>query len=289
MFEKLEPISLGRHGKFSERNVEDFIAENPDALGLGSLIYIGRQRLQSSGGKLDLLLSDQEGYDRYCVEVQLGKTDPSHIVRTIEYWDSERKRNKAYSHTAVIIAEDITNRFFNVISILADSVPIIALKLSAIETSGKIGLMFSKVIDTQGEYFSTFEEEEQELVTDREYWVGRASQATVKVADELLEIVREIAPGAELNFNKYYIGIRIDGQSRNFAVFRPNKRDIVVESKIAENDETSALIEKSGLQTLEYNHRYKVYRVKLKPKDVQSARSTLKELLQSAYNERFSD
>jgi hypothetical protein len=41
---------------------------------------------------LDLLLQDADGNRRYEVEVQLGKTDESHIIRTIEYWDIERKR-----------------------------------------------------------------------------------------------------------------------------------------------------------------------------------------------------
>jgi len=29
---------------------------------------------------------------RYHVELQLGATDESHIIRTIEYWDTERRR-----------------------------------------------------------------------------------------------------------------------------------------------------------------------------------------------------
>ena len=48
---------------------------------------------------------------------QLGKTDESHIIRTIEYWDIERKRYPQYDHTAVIVAEEITSRFLNVIGL----------------------------------------------------------------------------------------------------------------------------------------------------------------------------
>lgn len=55
---------------------------------------------------------------RYEVEVQLGSTDESHIIRTIEYWDIERKRYPQYDHTAVIVAEDITSRCLNVISLI---------------------------------------------------------------------------------------------------------------------------------------------------------------------------
>ena len=41
---------------------------------------------------MDLLLQEADGSDRYEVEIQLGATDESHIIRTIEYWDIERKR-----------------------------------------------------------------------------------------------------------------------------------------------------------------------------------------------------
>jgi len=51
------------------------------------------------------------------VEVQLGSTDESHIIRVIEYWDVERKRYPQYDHCAVLIAEEITARFLNVIGL----------------------------------------------------------------------------------------------------------------------------------------------------------------------------
>ena len=75
-----------------------------------------KERIQPSGGRLDLLLQDVESLKRYEMEIQLGKTDESHIIRTIEYWDIERKRYPQYEHCAVIVAEDITARFLNVIS-----------------------------------------------------------------------------------------------------------------------------------------------------------------------------
>ena len=59
------------------------------------------------------MLQDADGIERYEVEIQLGATDESHIIRTIEYWDIERKRYPQYNHTAIIIAEDITSRFLN--------------------------------------------------------------------------------------------------------------------------------------------------------------------------------
>lgn len=67
-------------------------------------------------GRLDLLLEDPdpEAATRYEVEIQLGATDEPHIIRTLEYWDIERKRYPQYEHCAVIIAEEVTSRFLNV-------------------------------------------------------------------------------------------------------------------------------------------------------------------------------
>ena len=73
-----------------------------------------RERPQPHAGRLNLLLQDTDSSRRYEVEIQLGRTDEGHIVRTIEYWDIERKRYPQYDHCAVIVAEDITARFLNV-------------------------------------------------------------------------------------------------------------------------------------------------------------------------------
>ena len=143
-----------------------FIFDNPTVLGLGDLTPIQREKIQPSGGRLDILLADDSG-NRYEVEIQLGSTDPSHIIRTIEYWDTEKKRYPQYDHCAVIVAEEITGRFMNVISLFNGSIPLIALQLSAYKTGEDVALVFTKIIDR----IDLGTDEEEELVTtDRNYW-----------------------------------------------------------------------------------------------------------------------
>ena len=113
---KPEKISIKNHPQLSEAWLQDLIAEDPSIIGLGDLVLRDKERLQPKAGRLDLLLQDPDSQRRYEVEVQLGACDESHIIRTIEYWDIERKRYPQYDHCAVIIAEDITSRFLNVIS-----------------------------------------------------------------------------------------------------------------------------------------------------------------------------
>ena len=40
---------------------------------------------------MDLLLKNPDDDSMYEVELQLGATDESHIIRTIEYWDKAKK------------------------------------------------------------------------------------------------------------------------------------------------------------------------------------------------------
>lgn len=109
-FSKFETVSLKGHPNFNEKWVQNRIAEDPSILGLGDLVLLNEELIQPNGGRLDLLLYDSESEQRYEVEIQLGRVDESHIIRTIEYWDIEKKRYPQYDHTAVIIAEEITGR-----------------------------------------------------------------------------------------------------------------------------------------------------------------------------------
>src|SRR3989337_788355 len=124
-----EHISLKDRPEFSEQWLEDQIVENPSILNLGEIEVRGRQRTQPRAGRLDLLLEDPESRKRYEVELQLGKTDESHIIRAIEYWDIERKRYPQYDHCAVLVAEDVTSRFLNILNLINGHIPLIVMQV----------------------------------------------------------------------------------------------------------------------------------------------------------------
>jgi hypothetical protein len=129
---KHQRLLLKIHPQFNEKWVQDRIAEDPLILGVGERILKDQERNQPGAGRLDLLFQDPDSNLRYETEIQLGKTDESHIFRTIEYWDLERKRYPQYDHVAVLIAEDITSRFLNIISLLNGFIPLVAIQLNAI-------------------------------------------------------------------------------------------------------------------------------------------------------------
>ena len=144
---KLESISLKRSDRLNEKWVQDQIANDTSILGLGDLVLKDKERMQPNAGRLDLLLQDLETLKRYEVEIQLGGTDESHIIRAIEYWDIERKRYPQYEHAAVIVAEEITSRFLNVIQLFNGAIPLIALKLTAYKVGDDYAITFVKVLD----------------------------------------------------------------------------------------------------------------------------------------------
>src|SRR6266496_3909931 len=165
-------------------------SSDPSLLGLGDLVLKDRERLHPKAGRLNLLLQDAEANRRYEVEIQLGATDESHIVRTIEYWDIERKRYPQYDHTAVIVAEDITGRFSNVIGLFNGAIPLIALQLSALKVGANVSLVFTKVLD-ELRLGPADEDEEVQAVTDRAYWEKRAAKGTLEMADQLRDLPPE--------------------------------------------------------------------------------------------------
>lgn len=277
-------LSLKRHAGLNEQWLQARIAEDPTILGLGDLVLKDKERMQPGAGRLDLLLQDPDTLRRYEVEIQLGKTDETHIIRTIEYWDIERRRYPQYDHCAVIVAEDITSRFLNVIGLFNGFIPLIAIQLKAVEVDGRVGLLFTRVMD---ELPLGLEEEEEQEVTDRAYWEEkRGTPETVKMADRLLGLVHDFAPGYQLNYTKFYIGLALNGQANNFVQFKPQKSALRLDLKLPEDEAITDRLESSDLAVLDYDRRWGSYRVKLSEEDIDEHEDMLRELMEEAYNER---
>lgn len=219
------------------------------------------------------------------MEIQLGRTDEAHIIRTIEYWDIERKRYPQYEHTAVIVAEDITSRFLNVIALFNGSIPLVAIQLNAVKLGDStISLVFSTVI---GEVQLGLVDEDEEVaeITDRAYWEARGCKETVEIADALLGLIRGFKPDFDLKYNKFYIGMAVDGQANNFVVFRPKKKALLMEPRLPRSDVIEEKVEKAGLDTLAYDSRWGRHRIRLVAGDVAKHKDLLIEILKQAYDE----
>jgi hypothetical protein len=281
-YEKPERLSLKERPELSEKWLQERIGEDPSLLGLGDLVLKDKERPQPHAGRLDLLLQDAETNKRYEVEIQLGKTDEAHIIRTIEYWDIERKRYPQYDHTAVIVAENITSRFLNVISLFNGSIPIVAIQLNAFRLGESVSLVCSTVLD-ETRLGLVDEDEEVQAVTDRAFWEARASKQSLAMADDMLAVVRCLDPELEPKYNKFYIGLAKNGQPNNFVIFRPKKDWLRLELRLDRSDEIQSELDASGLDVMDYAARWGRYRIRLAKGDTTKYKDFLTALLTKAY------
>ena len=277
-------MSLKNHPSLNEHWIQNLIADDPSILGLGDLVLRDRERIQPRAGRLDLLLQDPETKRRYEVEIQLGAPDESHIIRTIEYYDIEKKRYPQYEHCAVLVAEDITSRFLNVISLFNGVLPLIAIQMQVLSVGDQTTVVFTKVLDELTRGIVDEDEDALAAPTDRAYWEQRATKETVKLAGGMLKLLYSLDPALNLKYNKFYIGIEKNGQPFNFVTFRPKKNHINFEIKLPQTDEIDATIDEAGLDTLEYNKRYGLYKIRLAKDDIEKKEDILSSLSKRAYD-----
>jgi hypothetical protein len=219
-----ESVSIREVG-LDEYWLQKQIADNPSCLGLGELETIAKERQQSSGGRLDVLLKDPEDDSMYEVEVMLGETDETHIIRTIEYWDNEKRKWPQRQHFAVLVAEHINRRFFNVIHLLSHSIPIIAIQVSMLMVNGTKSVFFTKVLDTYEEI------DDGTTLDDRSYnrddWLKKAKW-TVEAADALLNTTKTVFGEPVLNYVKAYVAITVDGDNYMWLHRRSSGKSLLV-------------------------------------------------------------
>ncbi len=278
---KPEMVSLKAHPELDEKWVQGLIANDPSILGLGNLSLKDQERIQPRAGRLDLLLQDVETKRRYEVELQLGDTDESHIIRTIEYWDIERKRYPQYDHCAVIIAEDVTSRFLNVISLFNGSIPLIAIQMRALRVGGAMTLVFTTVVDEMTRGFIDEDEEEEAAPATRGDWETRTSKDIIGVADDLLALAKKYEPSLALKYNKNFIGVTKNGRAFNFISLFPKQKFMKVAIRLPKAAEWDELIEKGDLDALEYA-RWGAYQLRLTKPDLSREAPLLESMVRSA-------
>lgn len=229
-----------------------------------------------------MLLQDTDINKRYEVEIQLGKTDESHVIRTIEYWDIERKRYPQYEHCAVIVAEEITSRFFNVISLFNGFIPLIAIQINVYRIEEGYFLTSTTILDEM-QLGLVGEDEEVKEIADRSYWEhNKGTAETVAIVDQVLDLIQEITPGYELKYNKFYIGLAQNNVTDNFVIFRARKKFTRMEIRLGKSDDIEELMESHDLDLMEYDGRAGRYRIYLYPGDVVKQKGILKQLIMKA-------
>ena len=79
----------------------------------------------------------------------------------------------------MLVAENITSRFLNVISLFNGTIPLIAIQMQALKVGGNVTLVFTTVMDEMTRGLVDEDEDAAAAPTDRAYWEERGTKATV--------------------------------------------------------------------------------------------------------------
>ncbi len=154
-----------REAGYDERWLRDRIFEEPSCLKLGNLEVVSKVRRQRADGRLKILLKNPRDDSMYEVGIMLGDTDESHIIRTIEFWDKEKRSAPKRRHHAVFVSEGISRRFLSILQIFSRYISVIAIRVKLVESRGTGLLSFSKVF---GAYAGS--DDECDSSCDESYW-----------------------------------------------------------------------------------------------------------------------
>lgn len=284
LYTKHRAIRLKNNKDYDEKWLQNRIAEDPEILGLGPLVLLDRERRFDKAGRLDLLLVSPDEDKRFEVEIQLGQTDEGHIIRTIEYWDIERRRYPQYDHTAVLIAEDVTARFLNVLGLFVGHIPLVVLQMNALEVGNHLVIHFARIIDRTN-LRQDVRYEVAAAKTDRKYWEETASPTMVGLVDKFLAIVNVTAPNKnELTYNKYYIGLQDGGRSTMFVHFRPRRNFVQVNAAVNDLETWLDTFASRGVQATNADG---YLRATIAPKDFEERKSLFEGLLKAAVKDYY--
>jgi hypothetical protein len=131
-----------RGGANTEQWLVDRINENPAVLGLGDLDL---KRASWRSRQISLLLKSPAESVLFVVELRLGPTDERHVIRVVERWSTERKRQRLNRCSAVLVAEEIAPRYVNILELISRAVPLLALEMEPSAGTEDTALRFRPV------------------------------------------------------------------------------------------------------------------------------------------------
>jgi hypothetical protein len=239
---------------YNEHRLRNQIADDSSILGLGDLVCAEMERRHFEGGRLDLLLERPRDGARYEVELQLGKTNESHIIRTIEYWDREKRKSPMRKHTAVLVAEEITTRFFNVVQLLSRSVPFIGIQVKIAQVGDVRALDFTIIINTSAE--DEDDEDDGPEISEKD-WRDKYPAAH-ECAMWYKDLLTKAGGDVRAKFSKGWITLYVRGKVRASVPARKNNRAQIYIQKLNEKDleeaETRLNVERTIFTRTEENH-----------------------------------
>jgi hypothetical protein len=305
IFTRADVIALKNDPDYPEKWVRDRLAEDPSLLGLGPLLLRDVEHTQPRAGRLDLLFSDPLDHKRFEVELMLGPMDESHVIRAIEYWDSERRRTPQYDHCAVLVAEQISGRFMNVLGLFSPFIPIIAVQMIALRVNEYLTLQFYRVHGDNR--VDRPERSGERAVPDAVIWSERSggerrwnerrgkevetpSLATPNLApallDECLNILRSIDPAIVLDHRRDTVALSRGERRTECISFFPHRNFLGVKARANNKQEWLTRLESAGIVVLSGGPLRKRIHFRLTLEQAREQRELLRDLFATCLREQ---
>lgn len=281
-FTQSQPLNLKTTPEIDEKTIQKLIIDNPSILGMGDF-YPHDERVQFRGGRLDILLKSTEDTNiRIATEIQLGCLDGDHLYRAWGYYLNERQKYPQYEVSCIVVAEDVDERLLPVIQDLFANKPITLILMKAWRFENNWGLNFIKFFE--GVPLGTEEEDEPEYArADRNFWNEKRPKA-LPLVDEIFKLVQKVTPDLTLNYNRHYIGLTNSNRTNNYVSFAPNaKGEVIMAIKLPLTDENQILMDNTSFSTLDYQTKWKQFRLRITKEKLKDNEKKLLEIFQAAY------
>ncbi|MCH8514503.1 MAG: hypothetical protein LAT83_23010 [Kiritimatiellae bacterium] len=103
------------------------------------------------------------------------------------------------------------------------------------------------------------------------------------MTDKLLDTVQEAEPGATLNYNKHYIGLKVEGSAMNFVTFYPRKAHVIMTFKLPQMQEVDEELSEADVDTMPYDKGWKQYRLRFSSQPVEAEKVVIRNLAKRAH------
>ena len=121
---------------------------------------------------------------------------------------------------------------------------------------------------------------------DRAYWETKSTKKMLKVVDDCFDILKEIKPDIKPKYNKYYIGVTIDGSVQNFVLFKAKKAFVRVEAVLPDQESWRIRLDEAGLIVMVGEKKRKRLVIQLLPNALKQHKELVKEFLTVSYQEQ---
>lgn len=105
--------------------------------------------------------------------------------------------------------------------------------------------------------------------------------------DQLHALVESFAPGFELKYNKFFIGLYKEGRAQNFLAFKPQRAGIRIELKMELDVTSIQKLEDVGIEVMPYAQYWSVHPIRVTEAQIKEHRNLLIEIFQKSFDTYF--